>query len=247
MSFSKWQFITPVGILLALSPGCASLRSAFGINDPENHKPITNPFEGYRWSNRPDPTQSMILRSKKGDRSVELEIPEDRNRQNDFYIPISPNFKDTARSPASDGGEEVQQDYQGHAPTLSDREITHGFSQGLQEDEKRRQEIEAGLHLAPSEDSIPESSQSYLASLDHVKQLYRSSRFEAALIEVDELLKLYQTDAKLYEMRGTLLDRLGERELALKSWNQALRFNPRNATLKKFVDRKQIRSTAGNP
>lgn len=56
----------------------------------------------------------------------------------------------------------------------------------------------------------------------------------------------YQTDPRLHQMRGTLLDRMGRTELAIKAWQQALRFDQGNQTLRRFVDRReQKRSMAG--
>jgi predicted RNA polymerase sigma factor len=45
-------------------------------------------------------------------------------------------------------------------------------------------------------------------------------------------------------MRGTLLDHLGQRQMAVQAWTQALRFQPDNATLRKFLEQ---RTPAGAP
>lgn len=248
-----------IGITLNLS-GCA----VFGYNDKERVKPIANPFYSYQGKTKGDPGQTMILRTKKGDRSVELEIPGDSERLSEFVLPLSPAFKDSGRFPAShrgNGGSTGSDDriesegtgglddsYKNHSTSQSDREITQSFSHGSLEDQSKLREIEKGLNLNASEDDSPaEGNQSYLASLDHIKQLYKATRYEAALLEIDEMVRLYQTDSRLYEMRGTLLERLGRRELAMKSWSQALRFDPKNEVLRKFIDRKQFRSAAGAP
>jgi len=227
------------GILLCLS-SCAM----FGRHD-EKVKPIANPFYAYRGGVNGDPSQNIILRTKKGDRSVELELPGDAQSLSDFVLPVSPAFRDTGRSPASEEAS-IDETYKDRAPGYSDREITQTFPQGLAEDEGKRREIEKGLNLTPSDDSNPtEGSPSYLAATDRIKQLYKSGRFEAALLEIDEIIRQFQTDGRLYEMRGTLLDRLGRRELALKSWKQALRFEPKNQSLRRFIERKELSSTAG--
>ena len=54
------------------------------------------------------------------------------------------------------------------------------------------------------------------------------------------MIKDYPTDAKLYEMRGTVLDRMGYKDLALRSWKQSLEFKPNQLALKKVVDRREI-------
>jgi tetratricopeptide (TPR) repeat protein len=222
------------------------------VKDTDRAQPISNPFYGYR----PEAKSSlspMILRSKKGDRSVEVEIPGDTQELSDFVLPISPEFKGshvqgTGTGPSEPNSSPMLESMSDHPSTPSDREITGKFSQGSPGDEMKRNEIEKGLNLVPAEDpTSTQGRQSYLASMDHIKQLYRNSRYEAALIATDDMIQLFQTDPQLHEMRGTLLDRLGQKELALKSWNQALKLEPQNDSLRKFIDQKQVRSTARTP
>jgi Flp pilus assembly protein TadD len=94
------------------------------------------------------------------------------------------------------------------------------------------------LGLQPSGEPL-NMDESYLAKLDVVKQLFRGGRYEAALIEIDREVKLYPTSGRLYEMRGTCLDRLGYPDLALKSWKQAFEFEPRKLSLKKIIDKRE--------
>ena len=217
--------------------GCAIFS---GSGSGARERPISNPFQSYHPSERGQDT--MVLRTKKGDRSVELEIPGGTHQLSDFVLPVSPHFKDSLHKGAD---AEEQSSYKNHAATPSDHEIRRDLAQASGESDEKRREIEQTLHLAPVEDNTPEEgSVSYLAKMDHIKQLYRSARFEAALLEIDDLLKHFQTDAKLYQMRGTLLDRLGRKEMAIKSWNQALKLDPKNENLRRFVDRKH-RSPSG--
>ena len=260
MSFSKAHSLSVARITLVIKltgilliSGCASLRQGLGLETFEKIKPISNPFGGYRSNGKGDSTP-LILRSKKGDRSVEVEVPGNSSELSEFVLPMGNAFKDSAgRDPASAGvfsnegnNSNTDETYKTRTASPTDREITGSFSHGSPEDEGKKREIEQSLNLIPSEDnSSTEGTPSYLAAIDHVKQLYRTNRFEAALIETDDMLKLYQTDPRLYEMRGTLLDRLGRREFALKSWSQALKLNPKNAALKKFIDRKIASNRGG--
>jgi tetratricopeptide (TPR) repeat protein len=238
-------------VTMSLSTGCASMRSFLAVgNSNQASGPIHNPF-GEVYPGKGDTSQNLILRTKKGDRSVEIELPRSSQEMTDFTIPVSPAFRDQAngqdRAPASSEGS-AEDTYKPKPPTLADREITRGFPQGAAQDEVRRREIEQGLGLMASEqDSTPEANSSYLGALDHLKQLYRASRYEAALGETDGLIRQYPTDPKLYQMRGTLLDRVGQTELALKSWNQALRFDPKNTSLKKFVERREQKRSIASP
>lgn len=239
-------------LLLAGASGCASVRSILATDTSEtDRKPISNPFAGFSaGSERPD---TMIFRAKKGDGAVEVEVPRSGQNISEFVIPISPDMRivrDGGRSPASSGTPtEPAQDAPGYpqmAPTLTDREITRTFPQGLPEDENKRREIEQELGLMRTDES-PEKESSYLAALDHVKQLYRGARYEAALIQVDQLLREYPTNPKLYQMRGTLLDRIGQHDLAIQSWKQALRFDQKNESLRRFVERKEQKRSLASP
>lgn len=247
------RIVTLVALLATTLPflgslsACSSLKSALAINEQkEELPPISNPFGEYYAGAPGSKADSMIFRTKKGDRTVEFEIPSQDGQMTDFTVPISPAFNDArGRYPAGMSAEGVDDQYLTSRPTLSDREILNSQLKGSSEDAARKAEIERGLGLAPNEDDAEQDRDpSYLAAIDHVKQLYRRARYEAALIEVDRLLVSYQTDPKLYEMRGTLFDRLGRPDLANRSWQQALRFDPNNRKLKRFLDRRMPASVA---
>jgi Flp pilus assembly protein TadD len=192
----------------------------------------------------------MIFRSKNGNRAVEVELSRANQGVTDFVLP-APAGTGSSRGPASvasDASASGAEDntYATLAPTATDRELTRKFSQTPFEDEQKRSDIEKGLGLVQADEMTPERQKSYLASMDHIKQLYRLGRYEAGLIEVDAMIRDFPTDPKLHEMKGTLLDRLGRRDLALKSWGQALRFNPNDQTLRRYIERKGGRVPAAS-
>jgi tetratricopeptide (TPR) repeat protein len=231
-------FIIAAAVGAGLS-SCSTLRGMMGSDGTaERQAPINNPFGDYYYGPNAN-KESVILRTKKGDRSVEVELPGSTGAMTDFVVPVSPAFQDGGRPAMSADGATIDEKYMERHPSISDREITSHFNQAGAGNEAGRREVETGLGVMPAEDETPQHDRSYLAGIDHVKQLYRLARYEAALLEVDEMLRIYPTDAKLYEMRGTLFDRIGRADLAIKSWNQALRFDPANEALKRFVDRRQ--------
>lgn len=248
--------VSSVAVFLAVvNLGCGAFRSIFALNaKQEPSKPIRNPFGEFSSAN--EPNETIIFRTKKGDNAVEVELPKATQEHTDFVFPVSPmmgkgangfNNRSPAAETATSGDALMDERYKDQTPGLSDREITKGFPQGMAEDGAKRQDIEHELGLVPPEDSAPIRNKSYLAATDHVKQLYKYGRYEAALIEIDELLREYPTDPRLHQMRGTLLERLGQHELALKSWNQALRFNPGNESLKRFIERKTQKRSLASP
>lgn len=245
---------TEAGIIIvaicsgATVPACSTMKSVFAVDQPQPRlAPIENPFFGYDPSDQQ--AENIVLRTKKGDRSVEVELPGSAASMTDFVIPVSPAFRDGKRGPASVGGEEGYLDdtYKERVPSMTDREITHQLSKANPETESRRAEVEGGLGVMASEDEIPEAETSYLAQLDRIKQLYKTARYEAALLEIDGMIRAYPTDPKLYAMRGTLLDRIGRTDLALKSWNQSIRLDPSNQALRRFIERKQQKRSLATP
>lgn len=245
-----------IAIVLTMATGCGTMRSVMGTDmERDRAKPISNPFAFYNPETQKSSGDTMVLRSKHGDGAVEVEIPNSGQNVSDFVIPITSETKNKYRAPASLAEEapaaqaDMTQDdsYVTREPSLSDREITRTFPQNRVEDEAHRREIEQDLGLVRAEDMTPEKQKSYLAALDHVKRLYRKGRYEAALLEVDGLVREYPTNPKLYEMRGTLLDRVGQPELALKAWKQALRFDAKNESLRRFVERKEQKRSLASP
>jgi tetratricopeptide (TPR) repeat protein len=224
-------------VMLLASSGCASVRSFLCLDNASNgtSTPIHDPFGAYA-ANPKDRSENIILRTKKGDRSLEIELPRGSQQMTDFTIPMGPAFRNPASVAAGDT-----------RPTLTDREITHAFPQAPGEQEGDRHSIEQGLGLMPSDDNAPEHDQSYLTALDRLKGLYRTGRYEAGLVENDNLIRQYPTDPRLHQMRGTLLDRIGQTDLAMKSWNQALRLNPKNTVLRKFIERREQNRSLASP
>lgn len=236
-------FSLSIGMLFLTS--CASIKGFFAIDPkPARQGPIANPFWDYSPQNNRQ--ENIVLRTKKGDRSFEVELPGGHAELSDFSIPVNPNFKD-GRNPASFHNLENDQSFKERAPSMTDREITSKFSQGSPELDATRLGVESELGVMASEESAPAADRSYLAAMDHVKLLYKSGRYEVGLLELDELLRAYPTDPRLYEMRGTLLDRLGKQDLAIKSWNQAVRLDPSNQPLKRFVERKSKNRSPASP
>lgn len=198
----------------------------------EQSKPIDNPFAESNWKSEEE-TGNITLRTRRGDQMVEVELPQKYGSS--LEVPMNPKFMTNQGS----DGKSMDLTYQDLKPTMADREIASTFSStGNYEDAKTKRDIEMTLGLQEI-DEAPEMDQSYLAKVDVVKQLFKNHRYEASLIEIDRMIRDYPTNAKLFEMRGTVLDRMGYRDLALRSWKQSLEFNPNQMALKKIVSRRE--------
>jgi len=220
-------------VALAVVPACSTVGAVFATNEKKSDGPITNPFAGYDAA--PGGENGTVFRTRKGNQSFEVSFPDQNSKLDEVSMPT--------RAPASDESFSTEDPYKNRKPVMADREIADDFPKNGGAFEGERNDIEQTLGVMPSADSTPHADKSYLAGMDRIKRLYREGRYEASLIEVEDLLTDFPTSPKLYEMRGTLLDRLGRSELAIRSWQQALKLEPKNAALRKYLNRK--RATRG--
>lgn len=224
------KFILGCVMILGLGTGCSSMKRFFAVGPGEEEvKPIENPFGSYGGQQK---NENITYRSKNGDRSFEVEIP--NNQTTDIEMPVNAKFSGEQRS-----AENIDYRYESQKATMADREIASEFSRSNSpQDEMARGEIEGSLGLQRTGE-LPNIDESYLAKMDVVKQLFTVGRYEASLLELDQLIKIYPTNARLFEMRGTVLDRMGYSDLAVRSWKQALEFEPTKVSLKKIIDKRE--------
>jgi tetratricopeptide (TPR) repeat protein len=89
----------------------------------------------------------------------------------------------------------------------------------------------------PGDDKPPAAKASYLLTLARVKELYRTRQYELALVEIGELDRQYPDDEHILSMKGSLYERLGNKNLARESWQEALRLNPFNLAVLEALQR----------
>jgi hypothetical protein len=83
----------------------------------------------------------------------------------------------------------------------------------------------------------PAARPSYLLTLERVKELYRTRHYELGLVELVELEKQYPEDEHILSMKGSLYERLGNKNLARDAWQQVLRINPYNLAVLEALQR----------
>ena len=89
----------------------------------------------------------------------------------------------------------------------------------------------------PGDDKPPSGKASYLLTLARVKELYRTRQYELALVELAELDRQYPDDEHILSMKGSLYERLGNKNLAREAWQQTLRINPYNLAVLEALQR----------
>ena len=90
---------------------------------------------------------------------------------------------------------------------------------------------------APSRDS-------YLLGLEKARQFFKNKKYELALIKLKQLDEQYPNDVTIKSMIGTLWLQLNQPELARESWEDALKINPKNASIRQAL--KQLNGTLEN-
>jgi hypothetical protein len=83
----------------------------------------------------------------------------------------------------------------------------------------------------------PVAKASYLLTLARVKDLYRTRHYELGLVELVDLEKQYPDDEHILSMKGSLYERLGNKNLAREAWQEALRLNPFNLAVLEALQR----------
>ncbi|HLK90536.1 MAG TPA: tetratricopeptide repeat protein [Polyangia bacterium] len=78
---------------------------------------------------------------------------------------------------------------------------------------------------------------SYLLTLAKVKDLYRTRHYELGLVEIVKLEQQYPDDEHILSMKGSLYERLGNKNLAREAWQEALRLNPFNLAVLEALQR----------
>jgi hypothetical protein len=101
----------------------------------------------------------------------------------------------------------------------------------------------AGQKTARPSDKVPGAAgppvakASYLLTLARVKDLYRTRHYELGLVELVDLEKQYPDDEHILSMKGSLYERLGNKNLAREAWQEALRLNPFNLAVLEALQR----------
>lgn len=111
-------------------------------------------------------------------------------------------------------------------------------SSGLGEFEKRLGDVDRVLDV--SEDTNRPMTPSFTAQTQKIRELFRGSRFEDALVETNELVLYYPRSALLWTMKGTLHLRLQQNDLSLSAYEKAFDIEPSQRLLAQIEDLRRI-------
>jgi len=217
------------GAVIWLLAGCASTSQETG------QKPligsISYPFVGEtRPLGKANPKQPFVVRSAVGAREYSVEIP-DNAAKYDIQIPIAelaPVNSQDIDMPALPGGRRYSN------PANTDKELVSALPDLGKSKTGKTEMLDAAFGVGKPEGPI--QSPSYTLGIARVNQHFKNRDFELALVELNNLLAFYPNSPKLLKMKGTLLIKTGNRELAMKSWQRALDLSPTDSALKTSIN-----------
>ena len=172
----------------------------------------------------------FVIRSAVGDSEYTVEIPENGGRY-DIAIPLA-EISGKARAPGSIGS---TRDSRGMNPATTDKELVSALPALAKSKPDDTAMLDSAFGVGEPEG--PVQSPSYTMGIARVNQLFREKNFDLALIELNNLVSFYPNSPKLLKMKGTLLIKTGNRDLAMRSWQRAYDLVPGDLGLKRSIDR----------
>jgi len=190
------------------------------------------------------PRTRYIVRMTDGQRDWEIQLPEIATAY-EVKVPLSGKGSrlavDTATLTAAD--REILQDREAAAraeagePEPNEDAPPSGVRRAAVRSDDGQSKPEKRPPRKPGEDKPASGKASYLLTLARVKDLYRTKQYELALVELGELDRQYPDDEHILSMKGSLYERLGNKNLAREAWQQTLRINPYNLAVLEALQR----------
>jgi hypothetical protein len=231
---------------IAGSWGCAMSRPV-----PADVRVPSDVLRGSSYTSSGEPARSRyVVRMTDGTRDWEIQLPEIATAY-EVSVPLSgkpatPLGVDLAtltaadremladRNAAAQGPGAEPPDAEGDGPKLVEAAAPSGKGARREPAKDEDDDVDgarfdakakAGKRPAPASEA-PHGS--YLLTLARVKDLYRSRHYELAQVEIVELEKQYPGDERILSMKGSLYERMGNKNLARDAWQQVLAVNPFN-------------------
>ena len=193
------------------------------------------------------PRSRYIVRMTDGQRDWEIQLPEIATAY-EVQVPLSgkpasPLAIDMATMTAADreilAENQAAQRAQGGSAddTAEDSDGTRNGRAAARKPAKGGGRAAGPEKADAREATAPSGQASYLLTLARVKDLYRTRHYELGLVELVELEKQYPDDEHILSMKGSLYERLGNKNLARDAWQQALTLNPYNLAVLEALSR----------
>ncbi|MCX6117140.1 MAG: hypothetical protein NT027_06340 [Proteobacteria bacterium] len=201
-------------------------------------KQIAYPF--YNASKRlgEDPeSKRFIIKSAIGQAEYTVEIPDAGNGY-DIQIPLASLNPPTTSEALAIGAKNGKVP----SPVSTDKELVNSLPSISKTHGEDLSILDAAMGVGSPEGPI--QAPSYTLGLARANQYFRDRNYDLALMEVNNLIAFYPNSPKLLKMKGTLLLKTGNQELAAKAWQKANRLAPSDKALASAVKRLETRILA---
>lgn len=216
------------GVMCLLISACSTSEKEF---DPIAHGSIDYPFVSQTHPlGLNGPEEKFVIRSAVGNREYTIEIP-GAARDYDVHVPLAEI--DKSSSTAANQEDEVSN------PVATDAEIVSALPQLKNSRPNETSVMDGAFGVSDAEGS--QQAPSYTLGISKINKYYKARKYEYALIEINNLLVFYPNSAKLLKMKGTILVKMRNFELAELAWIKAIEINPRDKALRSAVARLQKR------
>lgn len=166
--------------------------------------------------------ERFIVRSRVGDTEYVVEIPH-AAEDYDIEVPLS-----ALESQARGGGGDRPSGL--GSPVATDKELMESLPDITKKDPTKSAFIDKAFGMGKS--MGPVESPSLILGLSKISNYYKRKEYEAALIEINNLIPDYPNIPRLYKMKGSILIKIQDFALAEKAWQKALDLDPRDATVR---------------
>ncbi len=219
---------------LAMAMGCAS--------DPQ--KQILEGTIAYPFVERTEPlgrgsmdSDKFVIRSAVGNTEYTVEIP-GAARDYDIEVPLADLGGKGTSGPMDD-------DISKSKPQVTDREFVSQFPRIKGADQQDAALTDAAFGVAAA--GGPIQAPSYTLGVAKVTRLFQERKLEYALIEINNLLTFYPSSPRLHKMKGTVLIKMRDYELAESAWLRASELAPDDLRLKKAITSLQRKLAVRQP
>lgn len=221
---------------LLVTQGCAS--SSNSQRARLNEGTIAYPFvDSTRRVGADRSRDKFVIRSAIGTSEYSVEIP-DAGDGYDIQVPLAalnPPATSEALAVGARGGKAP-------SPVATDKELVTSLPSLAKASPNEVATMDAAMGVGSTEGPI--QSPSYTMGIAKVNQYYRERNYELALMELNNIISFYPNSPKLLKMKGTLLLKTGNQELAMRAWQRAVDLAPGDQNLDRAVKKLQERLIA---
>ncbi len=120
-------------------------------------------------------------------------------------------------------------------PQITDRELVANLPKLSMATREERALLDQAFGMGDA--GGPTQPPSYVMGIAKINELYRQGKYELSLIEINNLLSFFPTSSQLYKMKGTVLIKVNNLQLAERSWMRAQELSPNDPVLVKGIER----------